>query len=574
MLRLLIYRPQVMGSLVVVVLGLLAIAGVRVLADRIGVGAPLLLVLVGVGVSVLPGVPVVEIEPEWILAGILPPLLFSSAVAMPSMDFRRAFGAVSGLSVLLVVISSVAIGLVADLLVPGLGLAGGIALGAILSPTDAAATAIVRRVGVTSRVTTVLEGEGLLNDATALVLLRAAIAASAATVSIGGVVGRFALAVVVAVAIGLVVGGLGLLARRHVTGPAVNTLLSFATPFVASIPAEELGASGLVAAVTAGLVTGHGATRWLPVRHRLSDTETWRIVELVLEGTIFLLMGLQLTAVLEDLHRSGAAGSLGLLVAAVALVATVVVRAGYVSVLVLWLRSSARRGSDMQSQLQDMDAQLQAGEEVTIRGRPVSLTTPQRIARFQERVRLKIADIDYFRAAPLGPREGAVVVWAGMRGAVTLAAAQTLPIGFPQRSLLVFVAFAVAAGSLLLQGGTLALLVRWVAPAPAEVSSIAEQEALTERLTAANLAVLDRHAGEPEVAAYRERLAAQGGRPDPATSTDTRIRVRLEMIEAQRTALLAARDEGRFTSAALTAALENLDAEQISLELRGNSAWT
>ncbi|WP_285648314.1 cation:proton antiporter [Actinomycetospora sp. NBRC 106375] len=563
-----------MGSLVVVVLGLLAIAGVRVLADRIGVGAPLLLVLVGVGVSVLPGVPVVEIEPEWILAGILPPLLFSSAVAMPSMDFRRAFGAVSGLSVLLVVISSVAIGLVADLLVPGLGLAGGIALGAILSPTDAAATAIVRRVGVTSRVTTVLEGEGLLNDATALVLLRAAIAASAATVSIGGVVGRFALAVVVAVAIGLVVGGLGLLARRHVTGPAVNTLLSFATPFVASIPAEELGASGLVAAVTAGLVTGHGATRWLPVRHRLSDTETWRIVELVLEGTIFLLMGLQLTAVLEDLHRSGAAGSLGLLVAAVALVATVVVRAGYVSVLVLWLRSSARRGSDMQSQLQDMDAQLQAGEEVTIRGRPVSLTTPQRIARFQERVRLKIADIDYFRAAPLGPREGAVVVWAGMRGAVTLAAAQTLPIGFPQRSLLVFVAFAVAAGSLLLQGGTLALLVRWVAPAPAEVSSIAEQEALTERLTAANLAVLDRHAGEPEVAAYRERLAAQGGRPDPATSTDTRIRVRLEMIEAQRTALLAARDEGRFTSAALTAALENLDAEQISLELRGNSAWT
>ncbi|MHC1557304.1 cation:proton antiporter [Actinomycetospora sp. C-140] len=563
-----------MGSLIVVVLGLLAIAGVRVLADRIGVGAPLLLVVAGVGVSLLPGVPLVEIEPEWILAGILPPLLFSSAVAMPSMDFRRAFGAVSGLSVLLVVISSVAIGLVANLLVPGLGLAGGIALGAILSPTDAAATAIVRRVGVTSRVTTVLEGEGLLNDATALVLLRAAIAASAATVSIGGVVGRFALAVVVAVAIGLVVGGLGLLARRHVTGPAVNTLLSFATPFVASIPAEELGASGLVAAVTAGLVTGHGATRWLPVRHRLSDTETWRIVELVLEGTIFLLMGLQLTAVLEDLHRSGAAGSLGLLVAAVALVATVVVRAGYVSVLVLWLRSSARRGSDMQSQLQDMDAQLQAGEEVTIRGRPVSLTTPQRIARFQERVRLKIADIDYFRAAPLGPREGVVVVWAGMRGAVTLAAAQTLPIGFPQRSLLVFVAFAVAAGSLLLQGGTLALLVRWVAPAPAEVPSTAEQEALTERLTAANLAVLDRHAGEPEVAAYRERLAAQGGRPDPATSTDTRIRVRLEMIEAQRTALLAARDEGRFTSAALTAALENLDAEQISLELRGNSAWT
>ena len=111
--------------MLVVVLGLLAIATVRVVAERVGVAAPLLLVLVGVAVSLLPGVPPVVVDPEWVLAGILPPLLFSSAVAMPAMDFRRAFGAVSGLSVLLVVISSVLIGLLAGLLVPGLGIAGG-----------------------------------------------------------------------------------------------------------------------------------------------------------------------------------------------------------------------------------------------------------------------------------------------------------------------------------------------------------------------------------------------------------------------------------------------------------------
>jgi NhaP-type Na+/H+ or K+/H+ antiporter len=207
------------GSLVVIVLALVAFAAVRVLADRIGVAAPLLLVLLGVGVSLLPGVPAVEVDPEWVLAGILPPLLFSSAVAMPAVDFRRAFGAVSGLSVVLVVVSAVVIGLLLTLLVPGLGLAGGIALGAILSPTDAAATAIARRVGVTSRVVTVLEGEGLLNDATALVLLRAAIAASAASVTVGGVVGRFALAVVVAVVLGVVVGQLGLWVRHRVPDP-------------------------------------------------------------------------------------------------------------------------------------------------------------------------------------------------------------------------------------------------------------------------------------------------------------------------------------------------------------------
>jgi monovalent cation/hydrogen antiporter len=150
---------------------------------------------------------------------------------------------------------------------------------------------------------------------------------------------------------------------------------------------------------------------------------------------------------------------------------------------------------------------------------------------------------------------------------VTVAAAQTLPTTTPDRALLVLVAFAVAAGSLLLQGGTLALVVRWVRPARAEVATDAERGELVDRLMAANREVLDRHADDPEIAAFRDRLADRDGRPDPVV-VGRRVQVRLEMIEAQRAALLAAQDEGAFTSESLTSTLENLDAEQISIELR------
>jgi hypothetical protein len=281
-------------------------------------------------------------------------------------------------------------------------------------------------------------------------------------------------------------------------------------------------------------------------------------------------MGLELTAVLEDLDRDGGALGAGLAVAAVALVVTLVVRALYVAPLVAWLAASARRGAELQPTLQEMSAHLDAGEPVAIRGREVSLTTPRRVRQFRDRLRYKIADIEYYRAAPLGAREGTVIVWAGMRGAVTVAAAQTLPETTPDRSLLVFVAFVVAAGSLLLQGGTLAPLVRWVRPAPAEVPTAAERAALQDRLTEADLAVLDRHPDDPDVARFRERLATLDA--DAAAMTRSRVRIRLEMIEAQRAALLDAREEGRFSSAALTDALENLDAEQISLELRSRGS--
>ena len=412
----------------IIVLGLLAVAAAAILGPRLGVAAPLLLVMIGIGVSLLPFVPAIEIEPHWILAGVLPPLLYSASVSMPAMEFRREFTAIGGLSVLLVVISAVLLGLVFSWLIPGLGLPAGIALGAIVSPTDAVATAIVKHVGVSPRIVAVLEGESLLNDATALVILRSAIAATAASVSLWGVLGEFLYAVVVAIIIGLVVGKLNLMVRKRVEDATVNTIISFAVPFAAAIPAEQLHASGLVAAVVAGLITGQGALRYFSPQHRVSDAQNWRAIEMILEGTVFLVMGLELYAVLEDLsaEEGSIVQALGLTVAA--LVVVVLVRAAYIAPLLGLLKKTAERGAQLKPKLTafqehlgsvdinspEFAAQMAEKQKKHKKklGRRRSFTQ-ESLERFQADLRRRIADIDYFLAEPLGWREGTILVWAG-----------------------------------------------------------------------------------------------------------------------------------------------------------------
>jgi CPA1 family monovalent cation:H+ antiporter len=551
-----------MTVLIVAVLGVLAIAGATALGRRWGVATPLLLVAVGIGVSLLPFVPAVEIEPEWILAGVLPPLLYSASVSMPGMDFRREFTAIAGLSVLLVVLSSVILGAFFAWVIPDLGLAWGIALGAIVSPTDAVATSIVKRLGVSPRVVAILEGESLLNDATALVLLRAAIAGTAATVSLWGVLGNFAFAVIVAVIIGLIVGKLNLVVRARVKDATVNTVISFTVPFIASIPAELLQASGLVAAVVAGLVTGRGAIRVLSPQHRLSDSQNWRTVELILEGAVFLTMGLELTAIIGDVEADHAGIGVAIGLAASALVLTILVRAAFVGPLLAALQGSARRRARMKPRLATMQDRLEKPESE--RGelrRPGArrAASQARIDRVSSTVRRMLADIDYLVAQPLGWREGSIVVWAGMRGAITLAAAQTLPIDTPSRSVLVFIAFLVAGGSLLLQGGTLARVYSWVRPAPVDPA--------VEGLERVRLMALLDRAAEDARAADAGRERNEPG--DIRWPGEESKRLNLAIIAAQRTALLNARDDGAFSAASLGAALAVLDADQLSLELKG-----
>ncbi len=558
------------GFLVVIVLGIVAIAASTLLGPRLGVASPLLLVGIGVAASFLPAFGAAEIDPELILEGVLPPLLYSAAVSMPAMNFRREFGAISGLSVVLVVVTSLLLGLFFLLVLPDIGFIWGVALGAIISPTDAVATSNVKRTSISKRVIAMLDGESLLNDATALVLLRTAIVATATAFSFWGTVGSFAYSVLVAAAIGAVVGILNLLVRRRVTDPTVNTLISFAVPFVASVPVALLGGSGLVAAVVAGLVTGMRAPRMLSPQNRLSDEQNWRTVELVLEGVVFLTMGLQLKEIATHVTDTTSGPIPLLLIALGALMLTVLIRAAYVVPLMLSLSRRAQRKERLRPRAEKLQEHLSTpeGKQETLerlnarqntRG-PRQGSAERTLERFGVRMTRALANMDYFRRQPLGWREGVVVVWAGMRGAVTVAAAQTLPADTPQRSALILIAFVVALVSLILQGGTIGWLVPRIAggrPASGEdEDAAAERRRLYELLRTSAESVASPPSPEGE-RTNEDFLQAK--------------RHRIAVIEAQRKTLLDARDDGTFDADVLEEALDDLDAAQIAIDLRGRS---
>jgi NhaP-type Na+/H+ or K+/H+ antiporter len=583
-----------MDPVVVAVLGVVVIVAVNALAPRIGVAAPLALTLVGVGVSFLPFVPAIEVEPEWVLGIVLPPLLYSSAVNMPTMDFRRDFRIISTLSVVLVVVSAVVVGLAVHWLVPDVPLAAGIALGAIVSPTDAVATSIVRRAGVSPRIVTVLEGESMLNDASALVLLRAATATVAASVAWWDVAGEFVWSVVVATAIGFVVGKLNLRVRAWLDQPAASAAISFVAPFAAYLPAERIEASGLVAAVVAGLVTGHGSARRLSAQDRMTTFVIWRTIELLLESAVFALMGLQLFGLVEGLAAEGESLSGALALGGIAALLVIVLRVALVAPSVGLLAVRARGNPAVRDRLTRAQDKLAHGE---LHGPPPRPGADP--ARHQERVQnrlgrlgvvltKRIADIDYLTAEKFGWRETAVLVWAGMRGAVTLAAAQSLREDTPHRSLLIVAAFAVAAGTLLVQGSTLPLLVRWLhLGARDDEADESEHTALRGELMRSALEQMEssdlrRPDGTPYSPTTLERIRQVGLLPrrddDEDSGGDGRLLpagiaaefrdLRLALIVAERAALLRIRDTGTYRSSVLDDALIQLDAAEIGIRLR------
>ncbi|MEV6067042.1 sodium:proton antiporter [Nocardia sp. NPDC052001] len=547
--------------LIVSVTALLMIAASAVAGPRLGIASPLVLVAIGVVVSYLPMFAGAHIEPEWILEGVLPPLLYSSAVSMPAMNFRREFGAISGLSVVLVVGTALALGLFFMIVIPDVGFAWGVALGAIISPTDAVATSIIKQTSVSKRVVAMLDGESLLNDATALVLLRTAIVATAATFSFWSSVGEFVYSVLVAVLIGWCVGRLNLMIRKRVTDSTVNTVISFTVPFIASVPAELLGASGLVAAVVAGLITGIRAPRDLSPRNRLSDSQNWRTIELVLEGAVFLTMGLQIRAIVAKVHDDHGGVGTAVLIAAGALILTLAVRAAFVAPLLRVLSSSVRRGEQLQPRLESMQEKMStdAGkQEMLSRSTSRRTLSEHDIDRLARRVTKGLANIEYFLREPLGSREGAAVVWAGMRGAVTVAAAQTLPEDTPQRSVLVLIAFAVALMSLVVQGGTIGPLLRIL---PADTDPGESEEQTQTELTR----IMEMLRESAQTVPEPPHLDGEPSRETFETARDHRLAV----ISAQRSALLDARDNGTFDADVLANALANLDATEIAIELRG-----
>lgn len=571
--------------LLIVVAGIVVVSLVTVIAPRFNVAGPLVLMTIGLGVSLLPFVPAFAVEPEVILVGVLPPLLYSAAVQLPAIEFRRDFAPIAGLSVLLVVFSSLGLGLFFAAVIPGLGLALGVALGAILSPTDAVATSIAKRLGIAPRVVTLLEGESLLNDATALVLLRTAVAAVASGFAFADAVGNFAWGVLLALALGALVGWGNLRVRERVSNPAANTALSFTVPFIAYLPTEHLGGSGLVAAVVAGIVTGQGAARRFTPEQRVSDRLNWRTIELILEGGVFLVFGLEL----KDIVRANLQEHEGLWhgtwLALSALGIALAVRAVYVAALI-WLQGRRSRGTPRTRERAHRASKRVDRLEEAYRSDPDAFGrrggdpehAQRRFAWARRRITRTLADLDYYRDAPLGWRHGTVIVWAGMRGVVTLAAAQTLPRETVDRPLLIFVAFLVALFSLLVQGITLPAVVRAVglAGGGGEGPTREEQRALDAELRGAAVAAvtsgtLARRNGEPFPPDLVERAGARLTRP-PDDEVTARARdlleLRLASIDAMRRELNRISHDGRYSTAALRHALAELDADQLSLELR------
>ena len=573
--------------LLLVLAGVVVVALATVIGPRFNVAGPLVLLAVGAGVSLLPFVEPFSVNPEVILVGVLPPLLYSAAVQLPAIEFRRDFAPIAGLSVLLVVFSSLVLGLFFWAVIPGLGLALAIALGAILSPTDAVATSIAKRLGISPRVVTMLEGESLLNDATALVLLRTAVAAVASGFAFGDALVDFAWAVAIALVFGAVVGWANLRVRERVSNSAANTALSFTIPFLAYLPTEHLGGSGLVAAVVAGIVTGQGAARRFTPEQRISDRLNWRTVELILEGGVFLVFGLELKDIVVANLREHEGLWHGTWLALSALGIVLLVRALYVTGLIAVQARRSRRHVRHQDRIEGAQQRLDRFEEAYREapeqfgeGRADPVRTERRIGWMRARISRTMADLDYYRDSPLTARHGTVIVWAGMRGVVTLAAAQTLPVDTPQRPLLIFVAFLVALFSLVLQGLTLSPVVRGVGLSGdgGEGPTRDEQRALSSELrdaaiTAVQSGSLARRDGEPFPADLVERAGARLVQPpDDDDEANARVRdlleLRLASIEAMRKRLGELSRDGRFSTAALRHALAELDADQLSLELR------
>ena len=563
----------------VAVAAVILLVGASILGSRIGVAAPLLLVVLGIGLGYLPFLPLIEIDPEIILLVVLPPLLYAAAVNVPLVDFRRNFRPVIGLSVVLVVITAVIVGLVVHLAVPAIPLPAAIALGAVVSPTDAvAATSIGKRLGMPERVVSILEGESLVNDATSLVLLKTSVAAVAGSFVFWEAAGTFAYSVAAAVLIGGAVGFVTVWIRSHLRNPVYDTMISFVVPFIAFMPAEAVEASGVLSVVVTGLYTGHHASRRFSATARMNERLNWRTVQFALENGVFLVMGLQLHALVEQTGDSAfRLEQIGLL--ALALVAILILcRTAFVFPLIAWMRARSRRTEERTDGVAHIAARLRrkaAGDDRRLR----------RVDLMEQRTR---ADLDHEQEQRLSRRDGAVLSWSGMRGVVTLAAAQSIPVTVPFRPQLILLAFAIAVVTLLLHGLTLPALIRRLWPGgTAKGDHAGELASLTGDLVeAANDAIDDAVAAEdpdrprtPDRIIDKARAGARTalvpigyalpGPEAPAASAESPqqayLRLARAALDAQRTALLEERAIGRYSSAALRKAELALDAHETRL---------
>jgi monovalent cation/hydrogen antiporter len=423
---------------------LIGVVVIATVADRLHIAYPILMVVAGVAVALVPTHHRVEFPPELILLVFLPPLIYDASLETSIQEVRAQFRPILLLAVGLVLATMSVVAVVIHALVPTLSWAVAFTLGAIVSPPDSiAATQIAGKLGLPRHLTTILGGEGMMNDATALVAYQLAVVAVASGFTVADVAGRFLLAVVVGVGIGVAVGwAVGRLLRLIETPVIENTLL-LVLPFAAYLPAEQLHGSGVLAVVAAGLYFGRFGSSSLTPGARLQQHAIWDLIVFLLTGMSFLLVGLELRDVLDSLTNRES-GSLA--AESLAVVGSVIV------VRLVWIFVAA-----------------------AIPGR-YRLLGPASLRRTW--------------------RETTVVGWSGMRGAVSLAAALALPDDFPGRDLVVFLTFAVIVATLVGQGLTLPPLIRKLGVVSRGEQETVEVMQIRRRLTAAALRRLEELEGD------------------------------------------------------------------------------
>lgn len=499
---------------IVTVLGLLVfVVALSALSQRSKIPGPALMVVAGLLIGLIPGLPHVELKPGLVFLVFLPPILYFAAWNTWLADFKRHLAPISLLAFGLVLATTVAVAVVARAVIPGMPWWAAFLLGAIVSPPDAAAaTAVCHRLGVTRRIVTVLEGESLVNDASGLVLFRMAVAALAT--------GQFSLALslrdllvaavggaAIGLAVGLVVGQL----HKRIKDPVVTTALSLLAPYLAYLPAELAHTSGVLATVGAGLYVSWKSPRLFTAPARLAAVNVWELHVLLLNGLVFVLIGLQLEGV---------------------------------------VRASSDYGT---SELAWYGAAV-CGAVILAR---IAWVFP--MAYFP-----RLALPALYRHSPMpGWRPLTVVAWTGMRGIVSLAAAMSIPLTtasgapFPFRDLIILLTFVVIFATLVGQSLTLPALIRWLGP---EVSDVNEHEEIVARLLAAAEALRRLEelsasgAASPGLEAvraeYQDRVESAGaemrgesGRPSRGRAS-THDAARRVALGAERRSIIEQRDRG------------------------------
>lgn len=513
------------------------------LARRYDVSAPLALVVAGLAVGLIPGLPYIQLDPELVLYVILPPLLWSAGMESSYVALRRNVRSIGLLAVGLPLVTTFAVGFVAFQTVPELTVAAALTLGAIVAPPDAvSATAIGRRLGLPRPMMTLLGGESLLNDATALTAYKVALAAAIGTAATwSGALSTFGLAAVGGVVVGGALGSLIVYIRSRLGDPLVESAVGLVAPFFIYLIAESVHGSGVLAVVVAALILGQRSTR-ASYATRLQDVAVWKALQLLLESFAFLLIGLQLPKVLSELSHLSATT---LAISSAAVLGTVI------GVRIVWMYLFAY------------------------------------VPRLFPRIRA--------HEPAVRPAQVFIVAWAGMRGVVSLAAAFGVPLTtlsgdpFPGRPQLVFLTFVVVVGTLLLHGLTLPWLIRalGVQGNEAHTDAVAEAAAqdkaaraaadrLDELLAEHQGAVSDEHKQAADVLRHwnarrrnsaKEKLRPDDGNGDESPTSAFR-RLRLEMLAAERKAFIAERDSGRIPDEVLRSVLHGLDLEEATLNRR------